>query len=111
APRGGAEEDHFIQLVDLVDSITISNSNDRWVWLLDSSGEFSVHSARTYIDDLLLPTTGSPTRWMKSGLLGLILFSYLKLFGRRLQRYVVVDLELSQPGAFWNLPSAYGSPI
>nr|GFA40594.1 RNA-directed DNA polymerase, eukaryota [Tanacetum cinerariifolium] len=38
APCGGAEEDQFIQLVDLVDSITIYNSNDRWVWLLDSSG-------------------------------------------------------------------------
>nr|GEV79118.1 hypothetical protein [Tanacetum cinerariifolium] len=65
APRGGAEEDQFIQLVDLVDSITISNSNDRWVWLLESFGEFSVHSARTYIDDLLLPTVGSPTIWVK----------------------------------------------
>nr|GEU80032.1 RNA-directed DNA polymerase, eukaryota [Tanacetum cinerariifolium] len=36
APRGGAEEDQFIQLVDFVDSITISNSNDRWVCLLES---------------------------------------------------------------------------
>nr|GEW37116.1 RNA-directed DNA polymerase, eukaryota [Tanacetum cinerariifolium] len=65
APRGGAKEDQFIQLVDLVDSITISNSSDRWVWLLESSGGFSVHSARTYIDDLILPTVGSPTRWVK----------------------------------------------
>ncbi|GJW10659.1 RNA-directed DNA polymerase, eukaryota [Tanacetum coccineum] len=52
-PRGGVEEDQF------------SNSNDRWVWLLDPSGEYSVSSARTYIDDLLLPTVGSPTRWAK----------------------------------------------
>ncbi|GKE94974.1 RNA-directed DNA polymerase, eukaryota, partial [Tanacetum coccineum] len=52
-PRGGVEEDQF------------SNSNDRWVWLLDPSGEYSVSSARTYIDNLLLPTVGSPTRWAK----------------------------------------------
>ncbi|GKA84529.1 RNA-directed DNA polymerase, eukaryota [Tanacetum coccineum] len=116
APRGGVEEDQFIQLVELVDSVILSNSNDRWVWLLDPSGEYSVSSARTYIDDLLLPTVGSPTRWaklvnlarifssralwlgffgvkllvggiliflnfllMKSGLLGLSLFGFLKL--------------------------------
>ncbi|GJS24354.1 RNA-directed DNA polymerase, eukaryota [Tanacetum coccineum] len=65
APRGGVEEDQFIQLVELVDSVILSNSNDRWVWLLDPSGEYSVSSARTYIDDLLLPTISSPTRWAK----------------------------------------------
>ncbi|GJT80000.1 RNA-directed DNA polymerase, eukaryota [Tanacetum coccineum] len=62
-PRGGVEEDQFIQLVELVDSVILSNSNDRWVWLLDPFGEYSVSSTRTYIDDLLLPTVGSPTRW------------------------------------------------
>nr|GEX05119.1 RNA-directed DNA polymerase, eukaryota [Tanacetum cinerariifolium] len=45
--------------------IILSNSNDRWVWLLDSSGECSVSSARSCIDDLLLPTVGYPTRWVK----------------------------------------------
>ncbi|GJR99845.1 RNA-directed DNA polymerase, eukaryota, reverse transcriptase zinc-binding domain protein [Tanacetum coccineum] len=53
------------QLVELVDSVILSISNDRWVWLLDPSGEYSVSSVRTYIDDLLLPTVGSPTRWAK----------------------------------------------
>ncbi|GJW86582.1 hypothetical protein Tco_0161922 [Tanacetum coccineum] len=47
APRGGVEEDQFIQLVELVDSVILSNTNDRWVWLLDPSGEYSVSSART----------------------------------------------------------------
>ncbi|GKA37513.1 putative reverse transcriptase domain-containing protein [Tanacetum coccineum] len=64
-PRGGVEEDQFFQLVELVDSVILSNSNDSWVWLLDPFGEYSVSSARTYIDDLLLPTVGSPTRWAK----------------------------------------------
>nr|GEZ06999.1 RNA-directed DNA polymerase, eukaryota [Tanacetum cinerariifolium] len=43
----------------------LSNSNDRWVWLLDSSGEYSISPARSYIDDLLLPTVGYPTRLVK----------------------------------------------
>ncbi|GKC57249.1 hypothetical protein Tco_1084847 [Tanacetum coccineum] len=65
APCGGVEEDQFIQLVELANSVILSNSNDRWVWLLDPSGEYSVSLTRTYIDDLLLPTVGSPTRWAK----------------------------------------------
>ncbi|GJR34328.1 RNA-directed DNA polymerase, eukaryota [Tanacetum coccineum] len=65
APHGGMEEEQYLQLIDLVASVTLSNSNDRWVWLLDSSGEYSVNLARSYIDDSLLPTVGSPTRWVK----------------------------------------------
>ncbi|GJS22452.1 RNA-directed DNA polymerase, eukaryota [Tanacetum coccineum] len=65
APRGGVEEDQFLRLVDLVAPVILSNSIDRWVWLLDSFGEYLVCLARSYIDDLLLPTVGSPTRWVK----------------------------------------------
>nr|GEY17495.1 RNA-directed DNA polymerase, eukaryota [Tanacetum cinerariifolium] len=63
-PCGGIEEDQFRSLVDLTASVILSNYVDRWVWLLDSSGEYSVSSARTYVDDFLLPTVGSPTRWV-----------------------------------------------
>ncbi|GKD98140.1 RNA-directed DNA polymerase, eukaryota [Tanacetum coccineum] len=65
APHGGMEEEQYLQLVNLVAFVTFSNSNDRWVWLHDSSGAYSVNLARSYIDDSLLPTVGSPTRWVK----------------------------------------------
>ncbi|GJR50055.1 RNA-directed DNA polymerase, eukaryota [Tanacetum coccineum] len=64
-PRGGVEEEQLHHLVELVGSISLSPSNDRWAWLLGSSGEFSVHSARTFIDDILLPFVGDVTRWVK----------------------------------------------
>ncbi|GJR60376.1 uncharacterized mitochondrial protein-like protein [Tanacetum coccineum] len=36
----------------------------------------SVSSARTYIDDLLLPTVGSPTRWVKVVLIKINIFAW-----------------------------------
>ncbi|GJV34727.1 retrovirus-related pol polyprotein from transposon TNT 1-94 [Tanacetum coccineum] len=64
-PRGGIEEEQLLSLVDNVVPVILSNSNDRWVWSLDSSGEFSVKTARSYIDEFFLPTVGAPTRWVK----------------------------------------------
>ncbi|GJW46664.1 RNA-directed DNA polymerase, eukaryota [Tanacetum coccineum] len=61
----GVEEEQLHHLVKLVGSISLSPSNDRWAWLLGSSGEFSVHSARTFIGDILLPFVGDVTRWVK----------------------------------------------
>ena len=37
---------------------------DRWVWSLEGSGEFSVASVRSLIDDRMLPEVSSQTRWI-----------------------------------------------
>ncbi|GKA41357.1 RNA-directed DNA polymerase, eukaryota [Tanacetum coccineum] len=50
--------------VDKVAVVMLSNSNDRWFWSIASSGEFSVKSARNYIDDTMLPSVGTITRWV-----------------------------------------------
>nr|GEV21967.1 RNA-directed DNA polymerase, eukaryota [Tanacetum cinerariifolium] len=45
--------------------VILSNSNDRWVWNLVGSGEFSVASVRKYIDDHSLPSESKKTIWIK----------------------------------------------
>nr|GEV34428.1 RNA-directed DNA polymerase, eukaryota [Tanacetum cinerariifolium] len=64
APRGGLEEEQLHLLVDKVAPVKLFSLNDRWVWTLDSAGEFTVKSARSYIDDHLLAMVGAPMRWV-----------------------------------------------
>ncbi|GJW21128.1 nuclear pore complex protein NUP93A [Tanacetum coccineum] len=64
-PRGGIEEVQLGLLVDKLVPVILTNSNDRWIWSLDSACVFSVKSARSFIDDSLLPSAGAPTRWLK----------------------------------------------
>ncbi|GJS49476.1 RNA-directed DNA polymerase, eukaryota [Tanacetum coccineum] len=49
---------------------------DRWSWLLDPSGDFSVKSTREFIDDSMLPKTDVPTRWVKSILIKINIFAW-----------------------------------
>nr|GEX15700.1 RNA-directed DNA polymerase, eukaryota, reverse transcriptase zinc-binding domain protein [Tanacetum cinerariifolium] len=43
--RGGIEEDQLSLLVDKLTPVILTDSNDRWIWSIDSTGEFSVKSA------------------------------------------------------------------
>ncbi|GJU80207.1 RNA-directed DNA polymerase, eukaryota [Tanacetum coccineum] len=76
APRGGIEEEQLLLLVNKLESVILANLNDRWIWSLESLGEFSVKSARSYIDDTLLPIVGSPTRWVKVVLIKINIFAW-----------------------------------
>ncbi|GJZ11716.1 hypothetical protein Tco_0546475 [Tanacetum coccineum] len=58
----GIEEEQLLHLVDKIASVILYNSNDRWVWSIDSSGEFLVKLACSYIDDTLSPIVGVSTR-------------------------------------------------
>ncbi|GKE03074.1 hypothetical protein Tco_1391057, partial [Tanacetum coccineum] len=63
-PRGSLEEEQFSKLIEDVNSVILSVSNDRWIWSLDSSGEFLIKSTRLFIDDHLLLAVSAPTRWV-----------------------------------------------
>ncbi|GKD86907.1 RNA-directed DNA polymerase, eukaryota, reverse transcriptase zinc-binding domain protein [Tanacetum coccineum] len=64
-PRGGIEENQLRLLNANISGILLPNSNDRWIWSLNYSGDFSVKSVHSFIDDSLLPKEDVPTRWVK----------------------------------------------
>ncbi|GJT67243.1 zinc finger BED domain-containing protein RICESLEEPER 2-like protein [Tanacetum coccineum] len=66
APRAGAEELQYIQLVKIMEGITLFDSKDRWRWSLKGCGEFTVSSVRNLLDANSLPVVSSKTRWIKA---------------------------------------------
>nr|GEX33009.1 RNA-directed DNA polymerase, eukaryota [Tanacetum cinerariifolium] len=60
----GAEEEQLHSLLSCIDFVVLPQIPDRWVWSLSSSGDFSVKSVRTLLDDSLLPNFDVPTRWI-----------------------------------------------
>nr|GFD17642.1 hypothetical protein [Tanacetum cinerariifolium] len=55
----------FERLKEMVEGVTLSNSNDRWSWSLVGSGDFSVSSVRKLIDNAIISKGISKTRWIK----------------------------------------------
>nr|GEX22680.1 RNA-directed DNA polymerase, eukaryota, reverse transcriptase zinc-binding domain protein [Tanacetum cinerariifolium] len=91
-PRGGVEEEKLLGLIDNVDSVILSNSNDRCVWSLESSGEFSVKMARSHIDDFFFLSVGDPTRWIKIVPIKINIFAW-KVRLDRLQTRIYLSLR------------------
>nr|GEU59894.1 RNA-directed DNA polymerase, eukaryota [Tanacetum cinerariifolium] len=65
-PRGGVKEDQYTALSDMMDSIVLTPKEDRFVWSLENSGDFSVKSIRKRIDDTRFIGGEIGTRWIKS---------------------------------------------
>ncbi|GJW06231.1 hypothetical protein Tco_1568654 [Tanacetum coccineum] len=65
APRAGAEELQYIQLMKIMEGITLFDSKDRWRWSLEGCDEFTVASVRNLLDANSLPVVSSKTRWIK----------------------------------------------
>nr|GEX34586.1 RNA-directed DNA polymerase, eukaryota, reverse transcriptase zinc-binding domain protein [Tanacetum cinerariifolium] len=64
-PHSGIESEQWDHLLDSLEGVMLNPSEDRWSWDLNGSGEFSVASARSYIDNNRLPDITSKTRWIK----------------------------------------------
>ncbi|GJZ00392.1 RNA-directed DNA polymerase, eukaryota [Tanacetum coccineum] len=71
-PRGSLEEEQFSKLIEDVNSVILSVSNDRWIWSLDLRGGNSrLNLLDCFIDDHLLLAVGAPTRWVSEAQLRL----------------------------------------
>nr|GFB18794.1 RNA-directed DNA polymerase, eukaryota [Tanacetum cinerariifolium] len=62
--KGVIEEEQHLNLVEKATSLILSNNAHRWSCSLASLGEFSVKTARSHIDDILLLLVGTATRWV-----------------------------------------------
>ncbi|PWA92790.1 glycosyltransferase family 92 [Artemisia annua] len=62
-PRGGVETEQWEAISALIQAFIFSPQQDRLQWTLDSSDEFSVSSARSFLDGRLLFSGGCSTRW------------------------------------------------
>nr|GEZ32547.1 RNA-directed DNA polymerase, eukaryota [Tanacetum cinerariifolium] len=74
--RGGIEEQQLGHLVDLLDSVILSNSNDRWVSDLNGDGVFRVKDVMNLLDEFFLPRADVPTRWVKNILINVNIFAW-----------------------------------
>nr|GEV44381.1 RNA-directed DNA polymerase, eukaryota, reverse transcriptase zinc-binding domain protein [Tanacetum cinerariifolium] len=62
SPRGGAEQQQYNDLEDMVTATILAPMSDKLVWSLESSGEFTVASVRKLIDDKWLLGAENKTR-------------------------------------------------
>ncbi|GJS33367.1 RNA-directed DNA polymerase, eukaryota [Tanacetum coccineum] len=63
--RDGSEHQQLVDLNSLMDSVSLSQSHDRWSCDLSGDGDFRVKEVRNFLDNLFLPSHVEPTRWVK----------------------------------------------
>nr|GEX39782.1 ribonuclease H-like domain-containing protein [Tanacetum cinerariifolium] len=63
--RGGIEQHTLEELTSTLETMSLSNSSDRWICDLTSDGVFRVKEVRNCIDDIFLPSQVIDTRWVR----------------------------------------------
>nr|GEW15928.1 RNA-directed DNA polymerase, eukaryota, reverse transcriptase zinc-binding domain protein [Tanacetum cinerariifolium] len=63
--RGGIEQHTLEELTSTLETVSLSNSSDRWICDLTSDGVFRVKVVRNCIDDIFLPSQVIDTRWVR----------------------------------------------
>ncbi|GJS99731.1 RNA-directed DNA polymerase, eukaryota [Tanacetum coccineum] len=62
--RDGVERKQWNDLCEILDHVILSSSKDRWYCDLSGDGEFRVKEVRSCLDNILLPSSDVPTRWV-----------------------------------------------
>ncbi|GKA36795.1 hypothetical protein Tco_0723360 [Tanacetum coccineum] len=63
--RGGIEQHMLEELTSTLETVSLSNSCDRWICDLTSDGVFRVKEVQNCIDDIFLPSQVIETRWVR----------------------------------------------
>nr|GEW06444.1 hypothetical protein [Tanacetum cinerariifolium] len=63
--RGGEESAQLSRISDLLDTVVLSNMGDHRFWDLNGDGCFRIKDVRRTLDDMLLPKSDVPSRWVK----------------------------------------------
>nr|GEX91644.1 RNA-directed DNA polymerase, eukaryota [Tanacetum cinerariifolium] len=61
----GAERQQWSELCEILKPVILSSSKDRWTCELNGYGEFCVKEVHSLLDNIFLPSTNIPTRWVK----------------------------------------------
>nr|GEV47131.1 hypothetical protein [Tanacetum cinerariifolium] len=63
--RDGSERQQWLELVSMIDVVSLSSALDRWVCDFNGDGVFYVKDIRSKLDDLFLPSSDVVTRWVR----------------------------------------------
>ncbi|GJT18001.1 RNA-directed DNA polymerase, eukaryota, reverse transcriptase zinc-binding domain protein [Tanacetum coccineum] len=80
-------------LLSEIHHVSTSSNIDTWIWSLSMDGSFSVRETRQHIDDVILPSLDTPTRWCKSIPIKVNIFTWRAMLDRLPHR-----LNLSRKG-------------
>ncbi|GJR30073.1 RNA-directed DNA polymerase, eukaryota [Tanacetum coccineum] len=61
----GSEHQQLVNLYSLLESVSLSQSHDRWFCDLTGDGEFRIKEVRNFLDNLFIPSHLESTRWVK----------------------------------------------
>nr|GEZ08108.1 hypothetical protein [Tanacetum cinerariifolium] len=61
----GSERQQWLDLVSMLDVVSLSSSSDRWYCDFNGDGVFRVKEVRSDLDDLFLPSSDVVTRWVR----------------------------------------------
>nr|GEV10126.1 RNA-directed DNA polymerase, eukaryota [Tanacetum cinerariifolium] len=95
--RAGSEHQQMVDLNSLLESVSLSQSHDRWFCDLIGDGEFRVKEVRNILDNLFLPSHFESTRWVK------YIPTQINVFAWRVRRdYLPTRANLNRRGIILN---------
>nr|GEV61591.1 retrovirus-related Pol polyprotein from transposon TNT 1-94 [Tanacetum cinerariifolium] len=101
-PRSGIENSRFIELGQILSSISLSSVSDRWSWTLHGLDDFSVRSTREEIDKHVLVVSPSQNRWSKVLPIKLNLFSWRMMLDTLPTRWWNIHIPIFDDPSSWH---------